>query len=179
MEGVCALAVAFNRFHNYVVGELSKINEGGRFSLPPNSKPENIDYGAVVAKRDNDLFQTGRLLVPINITTGKVANHPIDRITCGLYVNIILFDYMKTILNLNRSSSTWLLDPQKNFSNIFNAAVAPQGIGNQVSVEFNLVYRWHSSVSDRDEKWIEGFYAEIFPGKDQSTLTAALKLTNE
>lgn len=61
MEGVCALAVAFNRFHNYVVGELSTINEGGRFSLPPNSKPENIDYEAVVAKRENDLFQTGRL----------------------------------------------------------------------------------------------------------------------
>lgn len=61
MEGVCALAVAFNRFHNYVVGELSTINEGGRFSLPPDPKPENSDYEAVVAKRDNELFQTGRL----------------------------------------------------------------------------------------------------------------------
>lgn len=62
MEGVCALAVAFNRFHNYVVGELSTINEGGRFSLPLNNpKPENSDYEAVVAKRENDLFQTGRL----------------------------------------------------------------------------------------------------------------------
>lgn len=61
MEGVCALAVAFNRFHNYVVTELSTINEAGRFSLPPNSKPENSDYEAIVAKRENDLFQTGRL----------------------------------------------------------------------------------------------------------------------
>lgn len=86
---------------------------------------------------------------------------------------------MKTILNLNRSSSAWLLDPQENFRNIFDAAVAPQGIGNQVSVEFNLIYRWHSSVSNRDEKWIEGFYAEIFPGKEQSTLTTALELSNE
>lgn len=89
-------------------------------------------------------------------------------------MNIILFDYMKTILNLNRSPSTWLLDPREIFNNIFGAAVVPQGIGNQVSVEFNLIYRWHSSVSNRDEKWIEGFYAEIFPGKDQSTLTTAL-----
>lgn len=89
-------------------------------------------------------------------------------------MNIILFDYMKTILNLNRSSSTWLLDPRENINNIFDAAVVPQGIGNQVSVEFNLIYRWRSCVSNRDEKWIEGFYAEIFSGKDQSTLANAL-----
>lgn len=90
---------------------------------------------------------------------------------------------MKTILNLNRSSSTWLLDPREIFNNIVDAAIVPQGIGNQVSVEFNLIYRWHSSISNRDEKWIEGFYAEIFPGKDQSmltiALTTALKFSNE
>lgn len=81
---------------------------------------------------------------------------------------------------MNRSSSTWLLDPRENFNNIFDAAATPQGIGNQVSVEFNLIYRWHSSVSNRDEKWIEGFYAEIFPGKDQSTLgTASIELSYE
>ena len=43
------------------------------------------------AKYDNDLFQTGRL------------------ITCGLYINITLMDYLRTIVNLNRSNTTWTL----------------------------------------------------------------------
>ena len=29
---VSALFVSFNRFHNYVVGQLAEINEGGRFT---------------------------------------------------------------------------------------------------------------------------------------------------
>src|SRR5947207_13025021 len=32
--GVSVFLVCFNRFHNYVVGELARINEGGRFSPP-------------------------------------------------------------------------------------------------------------------------------------------------
>ncbi len=62
--GVCALMVAFNRFHNYIVGELATINEHGRFSLPAGvtrDKPEEYDKAQM--KRDNDLFQTGRLYV--------------------------------------------------------------------------------------------------------------------
>lgn len=41
----------------------------------------------------------------------------------------------------------------------------PWGVGNQVSAEFNLVYRWHSAISDRDDKWTQAKYREIF-GKD-------------
>lgn len=58
--GVCALLVSFNRFHNYVVEELASINEGGRFSLPVESAQEKA-YEAAMKKRDNDLFQVGRL----------------------------------------------------------------------------------------------------------------------
>jgi hypothetical protein len=56
--GVCALLVCFSRFHNYVVGELAEINEGGRFSLPHGVTGHD---DAALLKRDNDLFQTGRL----------------------------------------------------------------------------------------------------------------------
>ncbi|MCJ1472897.1 hypothetical protein MMC13_001546 [Lambiella insularis] len=150
--GVCALMIAFNRFHNYVAAELALINEGGRFSLPAGLKEKDKNYQAANLKLDNDLFQTSRL------------------ITCGLYVNIILYDYVRTILNLNRSNSTWTLDPRDNFSNIFDPTGTPQGIGNQVSVEFNLIYRWHSAISNRQESWAKSFYADIFPGKDPSTL---------
>lgn len=80
--GVSAFLVCFSRFHNYVVGEMAGINEGGRFSKPvlaniqatvqaamPKATKEQIAaevqkrYDAAVAKRDNDLFQTGRLYV--------------------------------------------------------------------------------------------------------------------
>ncbi|KIW99798.1 uncharacterized protein Z518_10726 [Rhinocladiella mackenziei CBS 650.93] len=146
--GVSAIVVCFNRFHNYVAMQLKDINEGGRFQIP---KDEN-DTKAI-AKLDNDLFQTARL------------------VTCGLYVNIILNDYVRTILNLNRTSSTWTLDPRKNFNNVFDAAGIPSGVGNQVSVEFNLVYRWHSAISVRDEKWTNDLYQSLFPGRDVATVT--------
>jgi cytochrome P450 len=42
--------------------------------------------------------------------------------------------------------------------------------GNQVSAEFNLVYRWHSAISARDEQWTEEQYARLFPGKDPKTM---------
>lgn len=58
---VPALLVCFNRFHNYVVEQLALINENLRFSIPAGILPGNKDYDKAVAKRDNDLFQTGRL----------------------------------------------------------------------------------------------------------------------
>lgn len=64
----------FNRFHNYVVEQLAAINENGRFTKPAEGAPEKA-----WKKYDNDLFQTGRL------------------ITCGLYMNITLIDYVRTM----------------------------------------------------------------------------------
>lgn len=66
------------------------INEGGRFTKPSEGLTHEIAEKSW-AKYDNDLFQTGRL------------------ITCGLYINITLLDYLRTIVNLNRSNTTWTL----------------------------------------------------------------------
>lgn len=41
----------------------------------------------------------------------------------------------------------------------------PRGTGNQVSAEFNLAYRWHSCISEKDDKWTQEMYKELF-GKD-------------
>ncbi|KAI1917442.1 hypothetical protein LOZ39_000434 [Ophidiomyces ophidiicola] len=152
--GVCALLVAFNRFHNYVVGELSTINERGRFSLPYGITPSSPDYEKACLKRDNDLFQTGRL------------------VTCGLYINVILNDYLRSILNLNDNpvDSDWRLDPRQAIS-IFDAAGVPRGIGNQVSAEFNMIYRWHPAISNNDETWAKGFFSDVFGAVDPNTLT--------
>jgi len=96
-------------------------------------------------KYDNDLFQTGRL------------------ITCGLYINITLMDYLRTIVNLNRSNTTWTLDPRADMGNNKNGT--PSGMGNQVSAEFNLAYRWHSCISDKDDKWTQELYRKLFGKK--------------
>jgi hypothetical protein len=40
------------------------------------------------------------------------------------------------------------------------------GTGNQVSAEFNLFYRWHSCISDRDDKWTQSLYGKLWPGKN-------------
>ncbi|KAJ4369231.1 hypothetical protein N0V83_006316 [Neocucurbitaria cava] len=156
--GVGAMLIMFNRFHNYTVENLAAINEQGRFAKPAAEAPkptgdEAADkkakekYDAAWKKYDNDLFQTGRL------------------ITCGLYVNIILIDYVRTILDLNRTDSNWQLNPRLDIKDL------PMGVGNQVSAEFNLVYRWHSTVSDRDEKWTKEMWDGLFgEGRDPKTV---------
>ncbi|EFE40287.1 hypothetical protein TRV_04981 [Trichophyton verrucosum HKI 0517] len=140
------LLVMFNRFHNYVVRNLAAINEGGRFS-----KPQDGDAKAF-AKYDNDLFQTGRL------------------ITCGLYINCILKDYVRTILNINRIDSDWSLDPRAENAKPFLGSPIASATGNQVSVEFNLIYRWHACISERDVKWSESIFRKIFPGRNPETI---------
>ncbi|KAG0652625.1 9,12-octadecadienoate 8-hydroperoxide 8R-isomerase [Hyphodiscus hymeniophilus] len=147
--GVCAFMIAFNRFHNYIVGELAIINEGNRFSIPKEVNPQSPGYEAAQLKRDNDF------------------------ITSGLYVNIILNDYLRAILNLNQNTidSNWTLDPRKNFDNVFDAAGIPSGIGNQVSAEFNMIYRWHAATSAHDEAWVKDFMKKVFgPDVDPNRL---------
>lgn len=79
-----ALLICFNRFHNYIASELASINEGGRFDLTVNSpEPDTSKYIKAIEKRDNDLFQVARL------------------VTSGLYIHVVLGDYIRTILCVN------------------------------------------------------------------------------
>ena len=140
--GCGVLLVLFNRFHNYIAENLASINEAGRFDKPgPKNRKTSEQY-------DNDLFQTARL------------------ITCGLYVNIILKDYVRVILNLHRTDSVWDLDPRLPQDHSLLGQLAGIGTGNQVSAEFNMIYRWHSPISERDEAWTEKQYRQLFPDKD-------------
>ena len=134
-------------FHNDVVKQLLEINESGRFTKPePELSPQKAEEKN--KKLDNDLFQTARLIV------------------CGLYINIILRDYVRTILNLNRTETLWDLDPRATGGKgLFNGDT-PSSIGNQVSAEFNLVYRWHAAVSERDDKWTQEVYRKMFDSKN-------------
>ena len=151
--GVNVMLVLYSRFHNYVADILLKINENGRFTVahPPNATDEQ--KAIAVAKQDHDLFNTARLIVG------------------GLYINICLHDYLRAITNTHHSSSDWTLDPRVEMEKtFFDAEGTPRGVGNQVSVEFNLLYRFHSCISKKDEGWINNFFLKLFPGKNPDDL---------
>jgi len=93
-------------------------------------------------------------------------------ITCGLYVNIIINDYVRTALNLNHTTSEWSLGSRNSFA-AFGKSSIPEGVGNQVSVEFNLIYRWHSAISVRDENWTEELMKGLLGGVDPKDATLA------
>jgi hypothetical protein len=72
---------------------------------------------------------------------------------------------------MNRTNDTWVLDPRAQGPDVYSEQGAPSGVGNHVSCEFNLIYRWHATLSQVDEKWINDFMAKLFPGKDMAKLT--------
>jgi hypothetical protein len=152
--GVGVLLIMFNRFHNYIAKNIAEINEGGKFNPVTATLPEEKRAEAT-RKRDEDLFQTARL------------------ITSGLYINITLLDYVRNIVNLNRCDTTWTLDPRVDMG--IDAGTdkgAERGTGNMVSAEFNLCYRWHSCISEKDDKWVQDFYQDLF-GKPADKLSSA------
>jgi hypothetical protein len=96
------------------------------------------------------------------------------------YSNVVLHDYLRAILGLTRSNSTWILDPRVEVRKQGQAAL-PRGEGNVVSVEvaaplfililsfvlltrgqFNMLYRWHSTLSKADTAFTEGAFKQIF-----------------
>jgi linoleate 10R-lipoxygenase len=150
--GVNVMLVLYNRMHNYVADILLKINENGRFTLAcaPNASPE--DKAKAAAKQDHDLFNTARLIVG------------------GLYINICLHDYLRAITNTHHTKSDWTLDPRVDIGKAYDGEGVPRGVGNQVSVEFNLLYRFHSCISKKDEGWINNFFLKLFPGRNPDEL---------
>ncbi|KAJ9608132.1 hypothetical protein H2200_007120 [Cladophialophora chaetospira] len=158
--GVGVLLLFFNRFHNHVAENLAEIDEGGRFSkiLNPPGKSKPADTEKLY---DEALFQTARL------------------ITTGLYINIIMKDYVRTILNLNRADTLWNLDPRsEDGGGIFGHKI-PEATGNSVSAEFNLVYRWHSCVSERDEQWTKEIYTKLVGSESPVSMDHFLRALNE
>ena len=82
----------------------------------------------------------------------------------------MLLDYVRNIVGLNRVDTDWTLDPRQEMGvSVGTSNGAAAGVGNTVSAEFNLCYRWHSCISEMDEKWIEDFYVQLL-GPNYGTL---------
>jgi hypothetical protein len=91
------------------------------------------------------------------------------RITCGLYANIILNDFVSTLVGIPDLDTAWLLDPAlgETTKSLANDRTPPTG--NQVSCEFSLLSQWHMLMSPGDEKWMQGSLSHVFPGGHPAT----------
>ncbi|MCJ1476683.1 hypothetical protein MMC13_005351 [Lambiella insularis] len=142
--GLCIYLLMYNRFHNYVAKQLLEINENGKFSLP---FPEDSDSWvemlqeqpeagkAMKAKQDEDLFQTARL------------------ITCGMYINISIHDYLRVLMGFHAKDTPWTHDPRIEI---------PDDAGEKAGVLRGIVRFCE------DRKWSEEFfklYLKIFIGE--------------
>lgn len=82
-----------------------------------------------------------------------------------MYINISIHDYLRVLTRGHLKNSPWTLDPRKE---IPLAHIDPRGVqrgqGNQVSVEFNVLYRFHSPLSRRDVKWTSEFLTNLLKG---------------
>lgn len=101
-----------------------------------------------------------------------------------MYINISIHDYLRVLTRVHLKDTPWTLDPRKE---IPIAGIDPRGIqrgqGNQVSVEFNVLYRFHSPLSRRDMRWTSNFLRQLLQDfvkpKDEKPTQGGCSLTQE
>lgn len=129
-----------------------------------NSRPQSFLYADAGYRITNGLY--------INISLHEyVLPSPTTRKRNGQMLTLSPRSYLRGIANVNSTESSWTLDPRVEIEKAFDKEGVPRGVGNQVSCEFNLLYRFHSAISKRDAKWTRDFYAELFPGEDPCNIS--------
>ena len=144
--GVITMALLFNRNHNWIAEQLL-LQKGGTSDYRFSSIPKDDDISGL-EQFDEHLFQTAR------------------NINVGTFVTAVLYDYVRMLLGVNRVNTTWTLPiPQDFATNPKDLSPIgkdiPKATGNQCSIEFNFIYRWHSAISMGDEKWVENTFKQI------------------
>ncbi|KAG7089000.1 hypothetical protein E1B28_012947 [Marasmius oreades] len=143
----CALLILFSRNHNYIANKILSINEfrGYKNPLELNEKERK--------SQDDEIFNRARL------------------VNSAYFVQVILGDYVGAILGQVRDGQDWRLNPLVEMRQV-NHELAPRGEGNAVSIEFNLLYRWHATLSREDEGWTEAMLQKYLgQDADLSTVT--------
>ncbi|EGN97158.1 hypothetical protein SERLA73DRAFT_57758, partial [Serpula lacrymans var. lacrymans S7.3] len=151
-----ALVVLFCRNHNYIAERILAINENGTYYSP--SSPPIIS--ATSAHNDTN---RSRLLSQCD-----EIFHRARLVNTAYFMQIVLRDYVGGILGLVRDGLEWRLNPLGWSSQ--ESSQTPRGEGSSVSMEFNLMYRWHAAISEEEEKWLEGVMREVSGKGPTSTL---------
>ncbi|KAF8578807.1 linoleate diol synthase [Ramaria rubella] len=141
-----AILVLFNRNHNYIAQRIYEINERATFVDPTTFQGDDPKVMKKRLAQDDELFNTARL------------------VNCMWFAQVVFSDYFASILGLVRDGSSWNLNP---FGQIRKSdhTMVERGQGNSVSVEFNLLYRWHPTMSAADEQWTQGVFEKLFNGE--------------
>ncbi|KAJ7055860.1 heme peroxidase [Mycena amicta] len=134
-----AILVLFNRNHNYIAEMLLKINERGTWTDPP---PKDDDKAR--AKQDEEIFQIAKL------------------VNCGHFMSFIVGDYVAAFLGVSEGITSPLLNDAFSPMKDVHGAIVSRGEGNQCSVEFNILYRWHALLSEKDREWTKSTFTHIF-----------------
>ncbi|KAF9070659.1 heme peroxidase [Rhodocollybia butyracea] len=150
VPATCALLILFSRNHNFVAQRILEINEWGTYRDPATLQAvfENATSDADKKKalttlqaQDDEIFHRARL------------------VNCGFFMKVILGDYVGAILGLARDGLSWRLDTLEEMRRLSHE-FAPRGEGNVVSLEFNLLYRWHATLSRQDKAWTDKMFKE-------------------
>ena len=75
-------------------------------------------------------------------------------------------------MGFHQFDTNFTLDPRKDIPDHQNIS---RGLGNQVTVEFNLFFRFHCAISMRDERYAEGLIQE----QEKAMLDAMAKAKGE
>jgi len=134
----------FERLEQVLEGYIAK-------GKPTKASREEYEtgYNAAWNKLDDDLFNTARL------------------ITCGMYIQVAIHDYLRALMGFHQWDTNFTLDPRLDIDH-HNVS---RGIGNQVTVEFNLLYRFHCAISVNDENYTKKFMQKMLKIDNPDELT--------
>ncbi|CAH7676984.1 heme peroxidase [Phakopsora pachyrhizi] len=148
-----AILVLLSRNHNRVARKVLELNELNKWTQDLSKlTPEQRRI------QDDEIFGTARL------------------VNCGYCVNTVLHDYLQGILGTVQADSDWSLDPRAKIKSILGTP--DTAVGNSVSIEFNILYRWHASISrEQTVKWDD--LDEISFGRAVAALRKELNAEND
>ncbi|KAJ4474426.1 heme peroxidase [Lentinula aciculospora] len=153
----CALLVVFSRNHNFIAQRIFDINERGTYKDPESLKAQ-IDRVSSPEASDEERKSATQALIFLQAQDDEIF-HRSRLVNCGFFMKVILGDYVGAILGLARDGSSWRLDPLMEMRRLSHE-FSPRGEGNVVSIEFNLLYRWHATLSRQDKQWTEKMFRD-------------------
>ncbi|KAH7039913.1 uncharacterized protein B0I36DRAFT_309597 [Microdochium trichocladiopsis] len=90
-----------------------------------------------------------------------------------MYIQIAIHDYLRCLMLMHAKDTAFTLDPRVSFPEHNNKTGLQRGEGNMVSVEFNLLYRFHSPISKREAWWTEDMFVQLLQDRNMVVETKA------
>ncbi|KAK8047894.1 hypothetical protein PG996_015958 [Apiospora saccharicola] len=168
--GVRVLLVMFNRFHNYIARGLLA------YGHPTTIKRFEIGSNVLF----NSINECNRFPKSWTATERDEAVYQMaQRITGRLYINIILNDYLRTFLGINRTDKEWNLEPET-LNQIFpssdiEASESGPHDSRKVAMDVIVDNWWRSAISEEDTDYMSQNQPSVFrAGSTDNEMTQEL-----